>query len=331
MYRLYAKLRNLRYHFRTANYDVIEKYRSVLGGGYLQYVACSWRYGASFEDYYELGFYRMKASERRRWITTSLRHEITRQLNSETDAPVLRDKKLFIDTFSKLLGRSVWCGEAVSGAIELEQPGNLVIKHRFGQAGRRIYFPDTFRDRDQLLSYLDALPGHRSDYVAEQLIDQHEEMARLDPTAVSTLRIVTLLKGESVDLFGVVLRMSTGARIDNLAAGGIAAWVDPDGIVRKEAVFKDALKSPVSVHPVSGEAIVGFRIPYFKEAVELACSAARMVPAVRSIGWDIAIGPQGPCLIEGNDNWCKTVLQLPLGKGLRDLAESACDMTLVYR
>lgn len=52
------------------------------------------------------------------------------------------------------------------------------------------------------------------------------------------------------------------------------------------------------------------------------------IPKVRSIGWDVAITETGPYMLEGNDNWCMTLFQLPGGEGLRHLANSVCNMFL---
>ncbi|OAD21268.1 hypothetical protein THIOM_002971 [Candidatus Thiomargarita nelsonii] len=44
----------------------------------------------------------------------------------------------------------------------------------------------------------------------------------------------------------------------------------------------------------------------------------------------MAITNKGPCLIEGNDNWCKTLFQIPTAKGLRFLADNVANMKIVY-
>jgi hypothetical protein len=43
--------------------------------------------------------------------------------------------------------------------------------------------------------------------------------------------------------------------------------------------------------------------------------AALVVPQVRTVGWDIAITPSGPIIIEGNSKWNKDTWQIPAGKG----------------
>ena len=54
------------------------------------------------------------------------------------------------------------------------------------------------------------------------------------------------------------------------------------------------------VHPITNKKIVGYKIPYFKEACDLVCEAAKEIKEVKYIGWDVAIGEKGPMIIEGN-------------------------------
>jgi len=46
----------------------------------------------------------------------------------------------------------------------------------------------------------------------------------------------------------------------------------------------------------------GNEVPLFGEAVALVTKAARVVPEIPYVGWDVAILPDGPVLIEGNYN-----------------------------
>lgn len=53
-------------------------------------------------------------------------------------------------------------------------------------------------------------------------------------------------------------------------------------------------------HPDSGILFKSIQVPFLQQAIELVKSAARSIPAIRWIGWDLAITPQGAVLIEGN-------------------------------
>src|SRR3954470_6660493 len=45
-------------------------------------------------------------------------------------------------------------------------------------------------------------------------------------------------------------------------------------------------------------------------------SAADAFPWARSIGWDIGLGESGPVLIEGNERWSPSLIQMPAPTGL---------------
>lgn len=68
-------------------------------------------------------------------------------------------------------------------------------------------------------------------------------------------------------------------------------------------------------HPITKTLILGFKIPFWDEIVEMITEAAWIVPQVRTVGWDVAVTQEGPLIIEGNDNWNKDAFQIPYGQG----------------
>ncbi len=50
----------------------------------------------------------------------------------------------------------------------------------------------------------------------------------------------------------------------------------------------------------TGVVFENYQIPFFEEAKNLALRAARSLPALRLVGWDIVISENGPLLLEGN-------------------------------
>jgi len=56
-------------------------------------------------------------------------------------------------------------------------------------------------------------------------------------------------------------------------------------------------------HPITKTVFEGFRIPFIPEAKDLVTKAASVMPGLRLIGWDVAIGEDGPILVEGNSDY----------------------------
>ena len=54
-------------------------------------------------------------------------------------------------------------------------------------------------------------------------------------------------------------------------------------------------------HPYTKVKIKGFKVPYFKEAIDLVIEASKKIPQIKYVGFDIAISDKGPVIIEGNE------------------------------
>lgn len=334
MFKVNNKLRNLQYSLDNLDEDLIAYYISNVGLSYdetyLNIINDIWKYGISFSDYFELGFFKISESEKKQYITTSMRHELTRKVNNNDDLYLLKDKLSFYDKFEKLLGRSVFSSEAIKNLNVNYKLPRIVIKSRFGQAGQDIYFPENINDKKDLLSYMNDRNLSIDDYLYEEYVEQHDKLKKIHGKSLNTLRIVTFNNNSNIEIWGTVLRCGNDTFTDNLATGGFACVVDFDGIIRNPAITKDPLETTYTKHPLTNESFIFLEVPYFKEAIALAKDAALLVPSIKSVGWDIAISCNGPILIEGNDNWCKSLLQLPYNKGMLDLCENVCDMHDVY-
>jgi hypothetical protein len=90
--------------------------------------------------------------------------------------------------------------------------------------------------------------------------------------------------------------------VDNLHAGGIATAVDLETGVLGSAsdLGADSRLGWMDSHPVSGAQIKGTRLPMWSEVRDFAIRAHRAFDDRVLVGWDIAIAPNGPILVEGN-------------------------------
>ena len=161
-------------------------------------------------------------------------------------------------------------------------------------------------------------------YLAQEVIQQHSQMASLHPHSVNSMRIVTVksVKDGVIRVWPSILRMGTGNNVvDNTSQGGVYAGIDFSTSRMKEwGFYKPQFGLKTNHHPDSGIIFKEFEIPFLKEVQEQAIYFHSMLPGLQSVGWDIAIGEQGPVFIEGNDNWEINGPQICNG-GLKDLFE----------
>lgn len=146
-----------------------------------------------------------------------------------------------------------------------------------------------------------------SDYIFQELVVQHSRMSELYPNSVNTMRLVTVrsLKDGEIHLMPSILRIgANGSFVDNTSQGGIAVGFDLEtGRLHQYGFHKPQFGLRTEKHPDSGICLADFYIPFIKEAEEKAIYFHSMLKDIHSIGWDIAIGVDGPIFIEGNDNW----------------------------
>ena len=144
-------------------------------------------------------------------------------------------------------------------------------------------------------------------YIVQTFIEQHKSMSQLHPESINTIRLVTVkgLKDGKIHVLPSILRIGTGdSVVDNTSQGGIAVGIDLDtGFLKKFGFYKPQYGLKADVHPDSNVRFETFQIPYFEEVKSKAIYFHSLLPQIHSVGWDIAIGEDGPVFVEGNDNW----------------------------
>ena len=146
-----------------------------------------------------------------------------------------------------------------------------------------------------------------SGFLFQETVTQNEELNKLNPSCLNTIRIDTYMKNGEIDVISAYIRMSvSNNHIDNISSGGCQVGIDLRSGMLKKYGYAPIKTNGVKVfteHPVTGIVFEEFRIPCFEEVKKTAISAATYLPGLRIVGWDIAIGPSGPILIEGNSDY----------------------------
>jgi hypothetical protein len=103
--------------------------------------------------------------------------------------------------------------------------------------------------------------------------------------------------------------------VDQLVHGAVGCWVDLDsGRLGRGRTRSD--RADTFVIPGTDRTFAGFELPDWSATRDLALRAAAAFPWARSIGWDIGITDHGPVLIEGNERWSPSLIQMPAPRGL---------------
>ena len=264
-------------------------------------------YGASISDYFAYGFYKLQHSGKQEYITYRRYHRIMRKANNLNDIKYCRDKALFNRTFNDLLGRE-WLDISTidfqTFSIFLRKHETAFVKDISGYRaiGTQKIQCDQI-DIDKLWKEL----KNNSDakYIVEETIGQYRELEKLHPWSVNTIRVNTLYDTTN----NVVHFMKAGLRIgnkknavDNLHYMGMIANIDIEtGVV--DSCAYDTHNNSYIFHPITGKQIVGICIPNWSACKKYIEEAARRLPTVRYIGWDLVIRENEQCcLIEANDN-----------------------------
>lgn len=237
-------------------------------------------------------------------------------------------------------GNRLTTREDLRAFFDAVKPASLVVKPLGGIMGKRVLIlkevqytdgelqvVDNTDERftfEQLAEKLEQPPnvryymsgGYKLDltgYLLQEKIEQHPFLNTLAPYTTNTIRVVTFLNHRSdVDIHFTILRLGRqGNMADNWDRGGISVAIDPTTGVLGEGIIKPKYGGQwVQVHPDSGVRFTGQQIPYWHQILAACTQAARVTPKVRTIGWDVALTPTGPVLIEGNPDWDLGMVQV---------------------
>lgn len=216
-----------------------------------------------------------------------------------------------IDDLGRIEDLDVFCksllGECADGVVPLRQEGGVLVSD-----GREIS-PDG----------VSRLLG--DSFIIQRRVAQHPEMARLYPHSLNTQRIVTVRSRGRIEVLAILQKLGAGGNTrDNWAIGGITGRIDPEtGRFTGKFQYKPGYGGLVTHHPDTGVELEGFRVPFFEETLAAVVGMHRFLYGIHSIGWDTAQTPEGPVIVEGNDNWELTVHQ-GLEGGLRDEFLALC-------
>jgi len=190
--------------------------------------------------------------------------------------------------------------EEVFEKINLQK---IFIKPFAEMGGTGIFLLTKENLEDKIHVYGDQILS--TDYLYQEVIEQHQSINTIYHHSVNTIRFDTYIDNlDTIHILCAYMRFGAGGSVlDNSSSGGCYVKVNIENGVLEGSGYQFMRYGGklFKKHPDTNVIFDGFKIPYFKEACHLVKQAVSFIPD-RIIGWDIAIGPKGPVLIEGNDN-----------------------------
>ena len=185
--------------------------------------------------------------------------------------------------------------------LKISDTEQVFVKASESKGGKGVYIisPNT-RDEELEDIWNNVKNGA---YIFQEALQQHESVNEIYPNSINTVRIETYLKPSgNVEILGGYMRFGSGkSYVDNVSSGGFfVPWDIKTGKLREHGYTALIYGSDfITHHPTTGLRISNYKIPFFFEAVNLCKEFAKHIPN-RIIGWDVAITPSGPLIIEGN-------------------------------
>ena len=198
-------------------------------------------------------------------------------------------------------------GEPVSEDEAVEKCSNLgrvIIKPSRESKGSGVQLVDM---KDGMIeegkkSIAQLFKEYKKNFLIQECIHQHKDMAALNPSSVNTIRILSYRSGMEILIIYSVIRIGRKDQvIDNQCAGGISTAISKDGKLSSNAFGGYSTDNVGKTD--SGVVLDGYQIPSYDKAIEMVKRLHMRLPFFNIIGWDVAIEEDGnPVLIEFNTN-----------------------------
>ena len=259
--------------------------------------------GVGYLDYVVFGFADIGKEKRDTYMTMSHNQALVHMLNDRDYYYVFDDKLAFNERFSKYLKRGfidLQKTDAEGLAAFCEGKTSVFAKQPDSYGGLGVERVTLGQDTDYTELYVRLMEEGK--YDIEETAVQDPELDRLCPGCICTLRVVTILHEGVPHVVYTLLRMGSGTSyVDNVTSGGMYTLVSMEDGALAEYAFCDKTASYYDRHPATGVPFKGFKVPQYREALEMCLEAALVEPHMGYVGWDVGITVNGPAFMEGNN------------------------------
>ncbi|MEG0025755.1 MAG: sugar-transfer associated ATP-grasp domain-containing protein [Bacilli bacterium] len=256
------------------------------------------RYGIGYTDYMKGDYFNLSSKDKKNFLAKKKFPAIVSYLNDDKFQNIFLDKIIFNKKFKDFIGRNY---------IDLRENSYDNFKKFVGKkdsffakkhnsfGGDGIEKIDNKKNVNLKDVYERLLKNKQ--FLIEDTIIQHDYLNEINPSVVNNVRLVTLLKDNEVYIIASLLRLNNGDG-NVINCQDIFGSLDENG--RLVGNMVDDYCHTYEKHPLTGFVFKKMKIPFMNEAIDMVKKAGKVVKEIRYVGWDVAITPNGPIIIEGN-------------------------------
>lgn len=288
---------------------------------YLDLIKSFLWYGADFNDYCTFSFWDKSDKEKDSFITLRRNDKLRFAFSTPRVYELFLDKAKFNERYGKWVKRG-WISTRDSSIDEImsfiNEHESVIVKplSDYGGHGVERICKNKPCATDMIAELNQKIASGR-DYIIEEVIENCENLKKLAPSSLNTVRLVTVIdKQGELHIIAALLRMGNGLSLtDNYHDGGMACVIDLDTMKLRGNAF--GMNCVVyESHPYSDIHFDGYPVPEVKLCVDSLGEIVSVEPESRYVGWDFAITPVGVELLEGNIPPGEDITQLNRNHGL---------------
>lgn len=282
-------------------------------------VYCVFKYGLGLSDYLNFKIYNRSKLERKEYVSTRMENEFYEKVSPSAYKTRYTVKPTFLKEFSEYTKRDfiVPNENNYQEFLEFLDKHPVFMSKPYDGLGGADVKREYVKDIENKKAYFDNAIENR--IFLEELVVQHPDLNVLCEKSVNTMRIMTFNDHGNSRIIWMGLRVGNGVNsIDNFHAQGMGVSIDIEtGKLVGNALDKDL--NEFTEHPVTHVKFDGFQIPCFQEAKDMVLKASLESDKILVVGWDVAITPNGPVIIEGNRRPGFDLVQVLADKGRMDI------------
>lgn len=311
---------------------------------FIQQVGLAWFHGISPPMYYQLGIAVCPSGHRpTRWLQDGHAGLLSRVFRADKRLIEINDKALFARMLSaadvphpQTVAVTPFDDPAGAALFEmLENHRELFLKRGIGHGGkgsRILIKEDSHRwsIHDRIPSPSCAAPVVAETELIEQLrksgegecwlmqprLGNHPLLARLFGPGLISVRVVSARSERHFAFLGSLVSFAAPEQL--VSQRGLKVGVEVESGRMSKVFHYSADQREYRCNPHTGERVEGVQLPFWEEVLEIVGRAHAVMPDFPFLGWDVAICPTGPVMLEANGNFGVAGLQRPGRKPLID-------------